>query len=313
MYLGPLDDHHHLQPPGGGALLHDEPAHHPGLHDRAHRAQRVGAPGRLALPPLQPEDLRPRDRARGDVGAPRCRGLQPGADRTRPCSARSGATLYLGLGYRLDSYYAVQDQEHGPPGPERRWWARTTPTAWPTDSTRTRARSPALTLAVALRQPGLDHRPVHAGTTGRRTSPSSPTLLGSSQASTSVEAQFRAYVPLNEAVPRDVLGFWLYYRGITSGVAPYLSLPAIGWDQKNRTGRGYVQGRWRGTQELYGEVEWRFRITNNGLLGGRGLRERLRASPRRPSSRAAPDGATRARRSGCSSSSGRPAASACAS
>ena len=37
---------------------------------------------------------------------------------------------------------------------------------------------------------------------------------------------------------------------------------------KNRTGRGYVQGRWRGTQELYGELEWRFRITNNGLLGG---------------------------------------------
>ena len=29
-----------------------------------------------------------------------------------------------------------------------------------------------------------------------------------------------------------------------------------------------MQGRWRGTQELYGEVEWRFRITNNGLLGG---------------------------------------------
>ena len=83
-----------------------------------------------------------------------------------------------------------------------------------------------------------------------------------------MEAQFRVYVPLSDDVPRNILGFWLYYRGVTSGAAPYLTLPAIGWDQKNRTGRGYVQGRWRGTQELYGEVEWRFRITNNGLLGG---------------------------------------------
>jgi hypothetical protein len=83
-----------------------------------------------------------------------------------------------------------------------------------------------------------------------------------------VDAQFRAYVPLSDDVPRNVIGVWLLYRGITSGVAPYLTLPSIGWDQKNRTGRGYIQGRWRGTQELYGEVEWRFRITNNGLLGG---------------------------------------------
>ncbi len=49
---------------------------------------------------------------------------------------------------------------------------------------------------------------------------------------------------------------------------PYLALPAIGWDARNRSGRGFIQGRFRGTAELYGEVEWRFRITDNGLLGG---------------------------------------------
>jgi hypothetical protein len=96
----------------------------------------------------------------------------------------------------------------------------------------------------------------------------SPTWLGSSRTSSSLEAQFRAYVPMNVGVPRDVLALWIYYRGVTSGDVPYLALPSIGWDQKNRTGRGYIQGRWRGTQELYAEAEWRFRITNNGLLGG---------------------------------------------
>jgi hypothetical protein len=96
----------------------------------------------------------------------------------------------------------------------------------------------------------------------------SPAWLGSSQLSTSMEAQFRAYVPMSVGVPRDLLAFWVYYRGVTSGVIPYLALPSIGWDQKNRTGRGYVQGRWRGTHELYAEAEWRFRLTDNGLLGG---------------------------------------------
>ena len=96
-----------------------------------------------------------------------------------------------------------------------------------------------------------------------------PLWLGSTRTSTMLEAQARAYVPMSADVPRNVLAFWLYYHGVTSGIAPYLALPAIGWeDYRNRTGRGYVQGRWRGTQELYAEAEWRFRITNDGLLGG---------------------------------------------
>jgi hypothetical protein len=53
-----------------------------------------------------------------------------------------------------------------------------------------------------------------------------------------------------------------------TGQLPYLGLPAIGWDARNRSGRGYVQGRFRGTAEAYAEAEYRFRITENGLLGG---------------------------------------------
>jgi hypothetical protein len=55
---------------------------------------------------------------------------------------------------------------------------------------------------------------------------------------------------------------------VTSGRLPYLALPAIGWDAANRTGRGYLQGRFRGNAEAYLEVEWRFRITSDGLFGG---------------------------------------------
>ena len=95
-----------------------------------------------------------------------------------------------------------------------------------------------------------------------------PTWLGSSQASTMVGADLRAYVGLSDDVPRNVLAFWVLASGVTSGHQPYLALPSVGWDAAGTTGRGYVQGRWRGTALVYAEAEWRFRITDNGLLGG---------------------------------------------
>jgi hypothetical protein len=95
-----------------------------------------------------------------------------------------------------------------------------------------------------------------------------PTWLGSSQSSTMAFADLRAYVGLSAEVPRNVLAFWLRAEGVTSGHQPYLALPSVGWDAKGTTGRGYVQGRFRGTAWIYAEAEWRFRITDNGLLGG---------------------------------------------
>jgi hypothetical protein len=95
-----------------------------------------------------------------------------------------------------------------------------------------------------------------------------PTWLGSSQGSTMVGVDFRGYLGLSDAVPRNVLAFWLLASGVTSGAQPYLTLPSIGWDAAGTTGRGYVQGRFRGPADVYAEVEWRFRITDDGLLGG---------------------------------------------
>ena len=95
-----------------------------------------------------------------------------------------------------------------------------------------------------------------------------PTWLGSTKGSTMVGVDFRAYVGLSESVPRNVLAFWVLASGVTSGVQPYLTLPSVGWDAAGTTGRGYVQGRFRGPAEIYAEAEWRFRITDDGLFGG---------------------------------------------
>ncbi|MGO8969813.1 MAG: hypothetical protein ACLQDQ_09615 [Myxococcaceae bacterium] len=94
-----------------------------------------------------------------------------------------------------------------------------------------------------------------------------PTWLGSSQDSTQAYGEFRTYIGLDPNIPRDVLAFWALAQGVTGGNLPYLALPAIGWDARGRTGRGYVQGRFRGTSEVYLEGELRFRLTDDGFLG----------------------------------------------
>jgi len=97
---------------------------------------------------------------------------------------------------------------------------------------------------------------------------SNTVAFGSTQASTMLYYEYRTYVGLKKSVPRDVLAFWLWGVSVTSGKMPYLELPAITWDTYNRSGRGYIQGRFRGNNMIYGETEYRFRLTKNNLLGG---------------------------------------------
>jgi hypothetical protein len=65
---------------------------------------------------------------------------------------------------------------------------------------------------------------------------------------------------------RNVLAFWLY-SWMSFGRAPYLNLPANGWDTYGRGARGYLQGRIRGTSQIYVESEYRWSLTRDGLLG----------------------------------------------
>jgi hypothetical protein len=77
----------------------------------------------------------------------------------------------------------------------------------------------------------------------------------------------RKYIKLPEGSD-NVLALWSYDWLIVSGKPPYLDLPATGWDANFATGRGYIQGRFRGSQMVYFESEYRYKITANGVLGG---------------------------------------------
>ncbi len=95
-----------------------------------------------------------------------------------------------------------------------------------------------------------------------------PIAFGSTQSSTMLYYEWRNYIQLSKKNPRNVLAFWFWGTTVTSGHLPYLALPAITWDTYNRSGRGYIQGRFRGPSMIYAESEYRFRLSANGLFGG---------------------------------------------
>ena len=92
------------------------------------------------------------------------------------------------------------------------------------------------------------------------------TVLGSDNDWQSLLLDFRKYIKLGN--DRHVLALWSYNHLTLAGNPPYQVLPSTGWDTYNNTGRGYVQGRFRGKNMVYLESEYRFPLTKNGLLGG---------------------------------------------
>jgi hypothetical protein len=81
-----------------------------------------------------------------------------------------------------------------------------------------------------------------------------------------VHLEGRGYVPLREQ-GRHRLAVWMYADLVTSGTAPYFDLPTTAMDVYGRSARGYREGRFRGDQLAYGEVEYRGPVMRNGFLG----------------------------------------------
>lgn len=92
-------------------------------------------------------------------------------------------------------------------------------------------------------------------------------LLGSDNNWQSLTLDFRKYIHLTPG-GKSILAFWTLETFTLNGHPPYFDLPSTAWDTNGNTGRGYPQGRFRGTDMLYAEVEYRFGLTSNGLLGG---------------------------------------------
>lgn len=91
-------------------------------------------------------------------------------------------------------------------------------------------------------------------------------FLGSSKNSQQINYQIRNYQSLTKN-DTYILAFWFLGSTILNGEIPYMTLNATGWDKYNAAGRGYTQGRFRGRDYMYFEIENRITITKNRFFG----------------------------------------------
>ncbi len=174
-----------------------------------------------------------------------------------------GNNIYLGLGYHLDDHFNIVDKNL-------------------TDSTQTshyiystlKGINPShyVSSGVSLnffydsRDNQLNpYQGMYANVQYRY----NPELLGSTTDNSLLWAETRFYNHLSSDNPRHMLAWWTFFNKVVSGNVPYLDLPAYGYDMRNRSARSYVQGRFRGEDLLYSELEYRFPISQcTGILGG---------------------------------------------
>ena len=164
--------------------------------------------------------------------------------------------VLVGLGYHLNYYFDVVDHKavQGQVTPYVVYYGGV---------------APRTTLSSGISFNVLSDtrdNPINAfkGIYGRGSFRISPTWLGSDDDWQSLEVEFRAYPQLGGR--GNVLAFW-GLAWLTLGRAPYMDLPAIGWDYNNRSGRGYAQGRIRASNLVYGEAEYRLRLSRNDMWG----------------------------------------------
>jgi hypothetical protein len=97
-----------------------------------------------------------------------------------------------------------------------------------------------------------------------------PGFLGNLNSWQSIFVDIRKYLQLNTAskpYQQNTLAFWSFLWLNSNTGTPYLDLPSTGWDEYNRSARGFDQNRYRGNALYYFETEYRRDITKNGLFG----------------------------------------------
>lgn len=95
-----------------------------------------------------------------------------------------------------------------------------------------------------------------------------PVFFDNQRYSNILYTEYRSFIPVSQKNERYILAIWTYGQFVTRGKVPYLNLPAIGWDQRSRSGEGYTQGLFRGTNLVYLATEFRFPITCNQMFSG---------------------------------------------
>jgi outer membrane protein assembly factor BamA len=174
--------------------------------------------------------------------------------------------VYVGIGYHLDYHYKIKDDILDLEAPEpvvtsHYAYSKT----YGFDSASYATSGTSLNVVYDSRDHTVNP---YKGAFLQASFRTNSEFLGSQQNSKQLYLEARVYKSLSKEKPRHLISFWGIGQLITSGKVPYLHLPANAYDMRNRIGRGYVAGRFRGPAWVTAETEYRFPITKNGLLGG---------------------------------------------
>jgi hypothetical protein len=166
--------------------------------------------------------------------------------------------FYVGIGYDFDYHWNIKEINAKPPsGPGSYDQYGFSPTSISSGIT--------LNFLYDARRNSINPRPGYYANVVLR---NNFTFLGSDNNWQSLLIDARKYLHFPFKSSSNILAFWTYDWFTVSGKPPYLNLVSTGSDTYLNMGRGYIQGRFRGQDLLYLESEYRFGITNNGLLGG---------------------------------------------
>jgi outer membrane protein assembly factor BamA len=175
--------------------------------------------------------------------------------------------FYAGLGLYYDSYFKIKDEKLRTIAPDTFW---TSHYLYNQEYGFSTSRYDVIALNVNLVYDTRDnmvnpYKGIYAMASWR----GGFKFLGNRQNSSYYQLEWRSFHGLSKSNPRHLLSFWLMGNFSPDGDLPYLVLPALAYDQRGRSGRGYTQGRFRGANMVYGEAEYRFPISRcGGILGG---------------------------------------------
>lgn len=175
--------------------------------------------------------------------------------------------FYAGVGYHLDYYYAINDQklrfDTTPPMLTPHWYYSK---KYNYDTSGYVLSGLSANLVYDSRDNQANpYKGIYANINYRYNF----NFLGSDQDASELWLEFRTYIGLSKKNQRHLIGFWVFGDFNLTGNLPYMTLPNLGGDQRARAGRGYTNGRFRGNNLVYGEVEWRFPIWPcSNIIGG---------------------------------------------
>lgn len=163
--------------------------------------------------------------------------------------------FYVGMGYQLDHHWNISERDLPP--------ERVTDFKLYNYKEQSTSSGVAVTVVYDSRKNSINPEggSIHANIQFLQNS----RLLGSNSNWNSLLIDLRKYLKVGK---NNVLAFWFYSVLTLSGNPPYLDLQGTGTDTYNNTGRGYEYGRFIGKKYMDLEAEYRFKITNNGLIGG---------------------------------------------